>query len=323
MTPKDATPLDVRLAQLAARQHGVVSVRQLLAFGFTRDQIRFRTATGRLHRLHRGVYAVGHTALPWQAPFVAAVLVAGEGAVLSHGSAAAWWAIRPRPSGNVHVTIPRNTGRDRHHRVTIHRGRALKPDEVTTRHGVAVTTVARTLLDDTGTAPSHLADRAVELAVSRQLVGAEVHDVMRAHPNARGIPTLRALLREHGDHGDWRQSDFEAYIIDICRTHGIPLPQTNVPLLGEVVDAYPSGSPTSRHSGTAAQWRSPSSARCADETYDSDLCSRAARDFLRAPLLRCSAPRLTALSIVDTSSRCSVAAVSASFAATAASRRRK
>lgn len=180
MTPKDATPLDVRLAQLAARQHGVVSVRQLLAFGFTRDQIRFRTATGRLHRLHRGVYAVGHTALPWQAPFVAAVLVAGEGAVLSHGSAAAWWAIRPRPSGNVHVTIPRNTGRDRHHRVTIH----------------------------------------------------------RAHPNARGIPTLRALRREHGDHGDWRQSDFEAYIIDICRTHGIPLPQTNVPLLGEVVDAY-------------------------------------------------------------------------------------
>lgn len=238
MTPKDATPLDVRLARLASRQHGVVNIRQLLALGFTRDQIRFRIATGRLHRLHRGVYAVGHTALPWQAPFVAAVFVAGEGAVLSHSSAAAWWAIRPRPSGNVHVTIPRNTGRGRHHRVTIHRARALKPDEVTMRHGVPVTTVARTLLDYTGTAPRHLADRAVELAVSRHLVGAEVHDVMRAHPNARGIPTLRALLREHGDHGNWRQSDFEAYIIDICRTHGIPLPQTNVPLLGEVVDAY-------------------------------------------------------------------------------------
>lgn len=238
MTDNHATALDVRLARLASRQHGVVNTRELLALGFTRDQIRHRVKTGRLHRLHRGVYAVGHTALRWEARYVAAVMVAGPTAALSHASAAAWWGIRPRPSGNVHVTIPRDTGRHRHRHVTIHRARALRPSEVTVHDGLRVTTVARTLLDYTGSSRRHLADRGVEQAVARGLVTPDVHDVIAAHPNARKRATLRALLREHGDHGNWRQSDFEAYIVDICRAHGIPLPRTNVPVLGEVVDAY-------------------------------------------------------------------------------------
>ena len=239
MTDKRATPpIDLLIARLASRQHGVVSAQQLAELGLSRETISRLVRIGRLHRLHRGVYAVGHTALRWEAAYVAAVMVAGEGAALSHASAAAWWGIRPRPSGNVHITVPTTNGRKRHRHLTIHRSRNLPPHEITTRDGLIVTTVARTLLDYTNTAPRHLADRAVEVAVSRRLVGAEVHDVMRAHPNAPGGATLKALLLEHGDHGNWRQSDFEAYIVDLCRTHGIPLPQTNVPLLGAVVDAY-------------------------------------------------------------------------------------
>ncbi len=235
----DTTPLDLLLARLATRQHGVVTGEQLRALGLSQSTINRWAQTGRLHRLHRGVYAVGHTALRWQAAYVAGVMVAGEDAALSHVSAAAWWGIRPLPSAKtIHVTVPTTNGRKRHRDLIIHRSRNLPPHEVTTHDGLVVTTVARTLLDFTGTAPRHLADRAVEVAVTRRLVGHDVHEVIDAHANAPGGATLRSLLREHGDHGNWRQSDFEAYIIDICRTHGIPLPQTNVPLLGEVVDAY-------------------------------------------------------------------------------------
>lgn len=226
------------VAALATRQHGVVSTAQLLALGLTKSTIDRWVQDGRLHRLHRGVYAVGHTALRWQASDVAAVLVAGEGAALSHASAAAWWAIRPRTHGKVHVTVPTANGRRRHRGIALHRSGALHANEVTQHEGLQVTTVARTLLDYAGTQPRHLVDRAVEVAVSRRLVHADVHDVIAAHPKAPGRRMLTELLKYHGDDPHWRQSDFEAYIIDICRTHGIPLPQTNVPLLGEVVDAY-------------------------------------------------------------------------------------
>lgn len=239
MTDELATHhVDIRLAALAARQHGVAAARQLLALGLTRDQIHHRVRTGRLHRLSRGVYAVGHAALRWEGHVFAALLGAGDDAVLSHASAAAWWDIRPRPSGNVHVTIPRDTGRSRRHGVTIHRARALRPQEVTVHRGLRVTTVARTLLDHAGTSPRHFASRAVEAALSRRLLDDAVHDVLAAHPRAPGGRTLRALLSEHGDTPGWTQSDFEAFIVELCRVHRLPRPQTNVPVLGEVVDAY-------------------------------------------------------------------------------------
>lgn len=230
--------LDKAMATLAARQHGVVHIDQLRALGFTRRQIAVRVKQGRLHRLHRGVYAVGHTALRREAYSVAAVLAAGPGGALSHGSAAAWWAIRPWAGGRVHVTVPTANGRRGHDGVVVHRSRALRPEDVTVHEGLRVTTVARTLLDYAGTHPRYLVDRAVEVAISRRLVEADVHDVIAAHPNAPGKRMLIELLAYHGDDPHWRQSDFEAYVVDLCRTHGIPLPQTNVPLLGEVVDAY-------------------------------------------------------------------------------------
>ena len=51
---------DASLAELAARQHGVVAFEQLLALGLTKSGVQRRVEAGRLHRLHRGVYAVGH-----------------------------------------------------------------------------------------------------------------------------------------------------------------------------------------------------------------------------------------------------------------------
>src|SRR5688572_2675895 len=91
---------DEIIAQIALGQHGIVERRQALAQGLTRHQIQRRCITGRWHPVLPGIYAVGHVALSWDARAMAAVLAGGEGAFLSHGSAAwkrgIWGQYEPR-----------------------------------------------------------------------------------------------------------------------------------------------------------------------------------------------------------------------------------
>jgi hypothetical protein len=98
------TPPDVGLAQLAGAQWGVVSRGQLRALGFGRGAIERRLSVGRLHVVHRGVYAVGHRALRVEGRWLAAVLACGDGAVLSHRSAAAHWGLLASQQAVVDVT---------------------------------------------------------------------------------------------------------------------------------------------------------------------------------------------------------------------------
>jgi len=88
---RSLTTPDRRLAEVAGTQHGVVSRAQLYEMGFDNPAVERRIAGGRLHRLHRGVYAVGHKVVSWRGAYLAAVLACGEGAVLSHRSAADLW----------------------------------------------------------------------------------------------------------------------------------------------------------------------------------------------------------------------------------------
>ena len=83
------------IAELADRQHGVVATWQLREFGFTHNEIRYRAAVGRLHRIYQGVYAVGHRKLTPHGHRMAAVLAYGPDAVISHQTAAANWGIGP------------------------------------------------------------------------------------------------------------------------------------------------------------------------------------------------------------------------------------
>src|SRR3954447_23238087 len=99
-------PADVLAARVAAKQHGVTSVAQLLAAGLSRRAVQVRIQAGRLHRIHRGVYAVGHTSLTHQGRWMAAVLACGEGAVLSHRSAAMLWGLLNPKKAAVDVTVP-------------------------------------------------------------------------------------------------------------------------------------------------------------------------------------------------------------------------
>jgi hypothetical protein len=111
-------PLDARLAALAARQHGVVARWQLRALGLCDTAITERVAAGRLHRVHQGVYAVGHTVLSPRGRWMAAVLAGGPGAVLSHAAAGALWELRSSAATRIDITRPslrpREAGRAAH-----------------------------------------------------------------------------------------------------------------------------------------------------------------------------------------------------------------
>ena len=90
---------DRAIAELAGAQHGVASRSQLRTLGVTRNEIDRRLAIGRLHVLHRGVYAVGHRVLTVEGRWMAAVLACGSNAVLSHATAAAVWDLMPVGGG--------------------------------------------------------------------------------------------------------------------------------------------------------------------------------------------------------------------------------
>jgi hypothetical protein len=82
---------DVLVARLAADQWGVLSLDELGACGLSRENVRIRVGNGRLHPVHAAVYAVGHANVALEGRFLAAVKACGDGALLSHLSAAALW----------------------------------------------------------------------------------------------------------------------------------------------------------------------------------------------------------------------------------------
>jgi hypothetical protein len=214
------------LAALAARQHGVVSAAQLHALGLGPRGVTHRVAAGRLHRLHRGVYAVGHTALGAGGRRMAAVLACGPGAALSHRSAGAAWGLRPTARARIEVSTPRRARRERPG-IEVHRVRNLPAEDVTEVDGVPVTTVARTLVDLAGVLPADALARAVhEAEVLRLLDVAAVEAVLARSGGRRGTGRLRALLAAPAT-GPVR-SVLEERFLALCRGGGLPAPRTNV-----------------------------------------------------------------------------------------------
>src|SRR4051794_25747792 len=185
-----ADPVHGRIAALAARQHGVVSLAQLIQLGLSRQSVYRRARLGQLHRIHQGVYAVGHKRLTQRGRWMAAVLAGGPGAVLSHRSAAVLCGILPAP-GPVHVTTARELrNRDG---ITFH-SQSLQFDEVTTHDGIPTTTVARTLLDLAATQPRDL-ERAYNEAEYRRLTDQTgLAALLARYPKARGTAKLAQLL---------------------------------------------------------------------------------------------------------------------------------
>jgi predicted transcriptional regulator of viral defense system len=157
---------DHRIAALASRQHGVVTRDQLIEEGLDRGRIARRIAAGRLHRVHVGVYAVGHLTPRRETRWMAAVLACGEGAVLSHQSAGALWGLLSDDGPRPHVTA----GDQRTHRgITTHRAVLARADRAVVM-GIPASSVARTLTDLAHVLPPRVIERAKREAEYRGLL---------------------------------------------------------------------------------------------------------------------------------------------------------
>ena len=215
----------MRVARLAGRQHGVVSHRQLVAIGLGRNAIARRVRAGRLHRLHRGVYAVGHLPRTPEARWLAAVMAAGAGAALSHLDAAALWRIYDGLGPRIHVTTATRSGQEIPG-LLIHRARRLHPDDVTTKDGIPVTTVARTLVDLAGELPEERHRRAIREANFQGLLDPTA--LSAAVDRARGRHELRALRKGANTDRGVVRSELEHRFLELVRDAGLPAPETNV-----------------------------------------------------------------------------------------------
>lgn len=226
------------LAGLAERQHGVVSRGQLTALGLGGGAIKLRLQLGQLHGIHRGVYSLGRRRVDMRGNWLAAVLACGDGAVLSHRSAAALWGLmRPRWSP---VDVTSRHGRPGERKgIRLHRS-SLDESERAAEAGVPVTSVARTLLDIAEVVDAerlrHAFEEADRLKLLRLL---ELERVCARAGRRKGLPALRRLISAAQAPPAGR-SPLENRFAEFYGRHlaDLPEPLANVSILGYEVDAY-------------------------------------------------------------------------------------
>lgn len=208
---------------------------QLLDLGLSEEAIQRRIVLGRLRPIHRGVYAVGHSALTARGRRIGALLACGDGAVLSHQTAADHWNIRPTASPRIHVSLTTRSGR-RRPGIAIHRPRRLPTHEITRHEGLAVTTVARTLLDLADAVSVADLRKAIERSDDHKLFdGKQIHAVIAEHPGRRTKKLEKAL--DDADFG-FKRSPLESDFLALCRRYGFPRPEVNVQVAGYEVDFF-------------------------------------------------------------------------------------
>lgn len=230
-----------RVAELATRQGGVVSLDQLRDEGLSAKIAGDRSRDGSLHRIHRGVYTVGHRSISRATHLRAALLACGEGAVVSHATAAAFWGLYDEWPRLIDVTVPVEAGR-KIDGIRCRRCRYPLEEEVTIRHGVRCTTVARTLVDLAGIWGTSSLRRAIGRAAFLKQLDVDALDLaIHNAKRRRGMRILSAIA------GDWRtqdgslpdiRSDFEALALPQLVGMGLPRPETNVRMVleGEVLE---------------------------------------------------------------------------------------
>lgn len=208
---------------------------QLLAIGWSADEIEARLANGRLHRLFRGVYAVGRPHVERTGWWMAAVLACGDGAVLSHASAAALYRVLEEPRGPIHVSLPLSACRSQKG-IAVHR-RVLLPHEITTRESIPVTTPAVVITDLAATMPRGPLEGVInEASIRRILTPAQLRAALDEMPRRAGRRRLRLIL----DRRTFRftRSQLERVFIPIALSVGLPRPLTCVVVNGWEVDFY-------------------------------------------------------------------------------------
>ena len=222
--PQRAT--DERIARVASRQGGTISRRQLLRLGLTATQIRDRVRAGRLRPIYRGVYAVGHDAIPVRGRLFAALLLTALTGALSHRTAAALHKLIPSMPPFIDVTVTASRPRNQKD-VIFHRAAHA---ETTTKHGLPLTTVARTLQDLAATRPEPEVRKALNQALVHRLIRT---DELRTRTGP-GSEVLRRLARVTAP----TRSGLERRFLKAIEAAAIPQPVKEHPLGRYIADFY-------------------------------------------------------------------------------------
>ena len=204
---------DVQVAILAARQYGLVTAAQLAAIGLDKSAVARRASGGRLHRVHRGVYAVGHPTLTFEGRCLAAVLALGlrhgrPGPAVSHRSAAALWGLLPAADGPVDVSLLDRGGRRPREGIALHRPTGLLSVDLTSWNRIPITRPRRTLRDLRRVVSTAAHRRAVRKALDLEL-----------------IPRSDVLDESH-----LTRSELERLFLRLCRRFRLPSPEVNARL---------------------------------------------------------------------------------------------
>jgi len=225
------------LAELAERQYGVVTFAQLRGLGFSKAAIGRASGASRLRRVHRGVYAVGHRALPRRGRCLAAVLACGGRAALTHASAAWLWGLRPELPATIDVTVPRPGG-GKHLDISLHHSSTLVAVERGRLAGIPATTVPRTMLDVAATGSAREANDVVEQAERRGLLDLDAVDAMLGRRRGdRGAARLRRATEIYRD-PVFSRARSERLFLAAIKDAGLPRPALNLWVEKWEIDAY-------------------------------------------------------------------------------------
>lgn len=223
------------LADLAEIQYGAVSYRQLRRMDFSKGHISRSYEASRLRRIHRGVYAIGHSELSAHGRCRAALLAFNDNAVLSHRSAGWLWGLFAACPAEVDVTTP---VKGRRRGIRIHRVVAISDQDWGTLERIPVTSIPRTLVDLAATEPKRELERAVDRARRRGLLDLDAIDRLLGRriqlPGAKHLKEILSLYRKPT--ADRARS--ELLFLDALEKEGLPLPAINVWVEKWEIDAY-------------------------------------------------------------------------------------
>jgi very-short-patch-repair endonuclease len=218
---------DKQVAEVAGRQWGVVSLHELRGCGLSNDAVDARVEAGRLHRLHMGVYSVGHANPPLEGRFLAAVKACGTSAVLSHRSAAAHLGLLEWDGRLVEVTVPGTAPHD-HDGVYAHRSLRMGDADRTVHRGLPVTSPARTLVDLAGCLGHKALRRVVREAQALRLASIpEILDALERAGRRRGSRKLRQIIATGPAP---TRTVLEDVVLELILDGGLEHPDVNAPM---------------------------------------------------------------------------------------------
>jgi hypothetical protein len=221
---------------LARAQHGVLTRQDLLRLGFSEKGIKHRVASGRLHPIATGVYAVGRPDLPPKGRWMAAVLACGDGAVLSHRSAAELWGFGHEWERRIDVTIRRRSRLERTG-IKVRCRPSLAGQSLVVRFGIPVTHPVQTLIDIAAELQPLRLERAVNEADKLDLVDPEtLRSKLDSHGGEHGVKTLRTMLDRHTF--QLSDSELEVHFRPLARAAAYPAPLSKHRVLGYEADFW-------------------------------------------------------------------------------------